>query len=330
LIKAFRQLHPIQFYKPKESLILASSNVLNLKKHTMKKLLAIVLVICCYVAEAQIQTPAPSPGSTVTAVVGLTEVKVNYSRPKLKGRKIFGAGADYLQPYGQIWRTGANNGTFVSFSDAVKINGTDIKKGEYLVFTIPAESDWTVMFYSDLEAGALNNDNYDKTKEVARWTVKGTKLTEKVETLTINISDIADNNSGAKLEFAWENTSVKLPFTVDYDAKVMSAIETGTKVSPGNYITAARYYFDNGKDLNKALEWITLGIENGDKGAFWNIHTKAKIQSALGDKKGALVTAQKSLDLAVAYKDGDFGYKKLNEDLIKSLNEEIAKAPKKK
>ena len=296
----------------------------------MKKLLAIILLITCYAAEGQIQTPAPSPAGTVSSVVGLTDVKVTYSRPKLKGRKIFGAGSDFLQPYGQIWRTGANNGTVVSFSDDVKVEGKDIKKGDYLVFTIPGETEWTVMFYSDVNAGALNNDNYDKSKEVGRWAVKPTKLAEKVETFTINISDISDNNTGAKLEFAWENTSVKLAFTVDYDSKVMKAIEAGTKVSPGNYVAAARYYFDNGKDLKQALEWMTLGIDNGNKEAFWNIHTKAKIQSALGDKKGALVSAQRSLELAKASKDGDFGYTKLNEDLIKQLNEEIAKAPKKK
>lgn len=297
----------------------------------MKKLLTIVFAVICLASQAQIRTPDPSPASTVTSVVGLTEVKVTYSRPKMKGRKIFGSGADFLTPYGEIWRTGANNGTVISFSDDVKVEGTDIKKGEYLVFTIPGEATWTVMFYGDVNAGALNSSNYDKSKEVARFTVKPEKLTERVETFTINISDIADNGSGAKIQFAWENTSVKVSFTADYDAKVMKAIETGTKVSPNNYVAAARYYFDNGKDLKKALEWMTLGIENGNKEAFWNIHTKAKIQDALGDKKGAVATAQQSLDLARKNADGDFGYVKLNEDLIKKLNDEIAKAaPSKK
>jgi hypothetical protein len=297
----------------------------------MKKLLTIALLLTAFIAEAQIKTPDPSPNATVSSFVGLTEVKVAYSRPKVKGRKIFGAGADFLTPYGEIWRTGANNGTIISFSDDVKVEGTDVKKGEYLVFTIPGETEWTVMFYSDVTAGALNSNNYDKSKEVARFTAKAEKLSEKVETFTINISDIADNNTGAKIQFAWENTSVKIGFTADYDAKVMKAIEAGTKVSPGNYIASARYYFDNGKDLKKALEWITLGIENGNKEAFWNIHTKAKIQDALGDKKGAIATAQQSLELAKKNKDGDFGYTKLNEDLIKKLNEELAaKATKKK
>ncbi len=297
----------------------------------MKKLLTIVLLAACLVTEAQINTPSPSPNATVSSFIGLTDVKVAYSRPKMKGRKIFGTGTDFLVPYGEIWRTGANNGTIISFMDDVKVEGTDVKKGEYLVFTIPAETEWTVMLYSDVNAGALTLAEYDKAKEVVRFTAKPQKLTEKVETFTINISDIADNNTAAKVQLAWENTSVKFSISAEYDANVMKAIETGTKVSPGNYVTAARYYFDNGKDLNKALEWMTLGINNGNKEAFWNIHTKAKIQDALGDKKGAIATAQQSLDLAKKNKDGDFGYTKLNEDLIKKLSAELAaKASKKK
>jgi hypothetical protein len=294
----------------------------------MKKLLTIVLLAVCLMAEAQIQTPAASSAGTVTSVVGLTDVKVTYSRPKMKGRKIFGTGADFLVPFGEIWRTGANQGTVVSFSDDVKVEGVDVKKGEYLLLTIPGASEWTVILYSDITMGG-NTANYKQEKDAARFTVKSEKLTEKVETFTINISDIADNNSGAKVQLAWENTSVKFGVAVDYDTKVMKSIETGTKVSPGNYVAAANYYFDNGKDLNKALEWMTLGINTGNQSAFWNIHTKAKIQNALGDKKGALATAQQSLDLAKKA-ESDFGYIKLNEDLIKKLNEEIAAMPKKK
>jgi hypothetical protein len=294
----------------------------------MKKLFTIILLAGCFAAEAQIVTPLPSPNATVSTTIGLTDVKISYARPKMKGRKIFGAGGDFLVPFGEIWRTGANNGTVISFSDDVKVEGTDIKKGEYLVFTIPGESEWTVMLYSDTQAGALNNANYDKTKEVARFTAKPEKLTEKVETFTINLSDISDNNTSAKIQFAWDNTSVKVAMTADYDSKVMKAIEAGTKVSPANYVASARYYFDNGKDLKKALEWMTIGIEAGNKEAFWNIHTKAKIQDALGDKKGALATAQQSLELAKKNKDGDFGYTKLNEELIKKLNEDLAASAK--
>jgi hypothetical protein len=290
----------------------------------MKRVLFLIAMSFCLIAEAQIQTPAASSTASVTTTVGLTDVKINYARPKAKGRKIYGTGSDFLVPFGELWRTGANNGTVISFSDDVKVEGKDVKKGEYLLLTIPGASEWTVILYSDVALGG-NTARYDQTKDAARFTVKSEKLTEKVETFTMNIADVADNNTSANIQIAWENTSLKFAVTVDFETKVMKSIEAGTRVAPGNYVAAANYYFDNGKDLNKALEWITLGINTGNQNAFWTIHTKAKIQSALGDKKGALATAQLSLDKAKAA-EADFGYIKLNEDLMKKLNEEIAAA----
>jgi hypothetical protein len=294
----------------------------------MKKVLTLLLLAFCVAAEAQIQTPAASPAGSVTSVVGLTDVKVNYSRPKMKGRKIFGAGKDFLVPYGELWRTGANNGTVISFSDDVKVEGKEVKKGEYLVLTIPGASEWTVILYSDVSMGG-NTTAYDQSKDAARFNVKADRLNDRVETFTVSIGDISDDNTNAKVQLAWENTSVKFGITVDYESKVMKSIEAGTRVNPNNYVAAANYYFDNGKDLKKALEWITLGIDNGNPDAFWNIHTKARIQLALGDHKGALTTAQQSLEKAKAA-PSDFGYIKNNEELIAKINAEMPKTPAKK
>lgn len=294
----------------------------------MKKLITAFLFVAAVSAQAQIQTPAASPAGTVSSVVGLTDISIKYSRPKMKGRKIFGSGAEFLVPYGELWRTGANQGTIINFSDDVKVEGKDIKKGEYMLLTIPGADSWTVILYSDPSIGG-NMANYKQEKDAARFSVKPSRLTETVQTFTIGISDIADDNTNANIQLAWENTLVKFNVTVDYDAKVMKAIEAGTRVSPGNYIAAANYYFETKKDLNKALEWITQGIETGNREAFWNIHTKAKIQDALGDKKGALATAQQSLELAKKAAS-DFGYIKLNEDLIAKLNAELPKTPAKK
>jgi hypothetical protein len=294
----------------------------------MKKLLSVFLLIATIGVQAQIQTPAASPAATVSSVVGLTDISIKYSRPKMKGRKIYGSGSDFLVPYGELWRTGANMGTLITFSDDVKVEGKDVKKGEYMLLTIPGADSWTIILYSDPSIGG-NMANYKQEKDAARFSVKPAKLAETVQTFTIGISDIADDNTGANIQLAWENTSVKFNVTVDYDSKVMKSIETGTRVSPGNYIAAANYYFETRKDLNKALEWITLGIDTGNKEAFWNIHTKAKIQDALGDKKGALATAQQSLELAKKAAS-DFGYIKMNEDLIAKLNAEMPKTPTKK
>jgi hypothetical protein len=284
----------------------------------MKKFLVIVLVAASVMVQAQIQTPAASSAAVVSSVVGLTDVKIEYSRPKAKGRKIFGEGADFLTPFGSIWRTGANNGTRVTFSDDVKVESNVVPKGTYLLFTWPGATEWTVSLYKDLEIGG-NTANYDNAKEQVRFKVKSEKLAEKIETFTMAITDIADDNTSAKIQISWENTSVKFTVTVDYDAKVMAAITAGTKVNPGNLIASARYFYDTKKDLKQALAWVNEYFATGKyENEFWNMNFKAQIQKALGDKAGSIATAQKSLDLAKKA-PSDFGYVKLNEDLIKSL-----------
>lgn len=279
-----------------------------------KTLLIVVMAVLCVVAEAQIQTPAASPAGSVSSTIGLTEVKIEYFRPRLKGRKIFGE-KDVMYPHGTIWRTGANSGTKISFSDDVKVENIDVPKGEYLIFTWPGATEWTVSLYKDLSIGG-NTGAYDKSKEAAKFKVKSEKLPGKVETFTISIDDLAADNKSGKVTLAWENTAVPFTVTADYDAKVMKSIEANTKVNPGNYFQAASYYLETGKDLNKALEWVNIALESNPK-AYWMLHQKAKIQKGLGDKKGAIETATASLNSAKEAENRD--YQNMNEDLIKSL-----------
>ena len=280
----------------------------------MKNTLTLLLALICFVATAQVQTPSPSPAASVSTVVGLTDVKIDYSRPRTKGRKIFGEGADFLLPYGTIWRTGANSGTKITFGDDVKIEGIAVAKGEYLIFSWPGASEWTVSLYKDIKLGG-NTDGYDKTQEAANFKVKSEKLAEKTETFTINISDIADDSKSAKVQLAWENTSVKFTIGVDYDAKVMKSIETATKVPSGNYLNAAVYYLENGKDIKQALEWVNKAADANP--AFWVLYQKARIQKAAGDKAGAMATSTTSL--AEAKKENNRDYQKMNEELQKTL-----------
>jgi tetratricopeptide (TPR) repeat protein len=282
----------------------------------MKKLFTIILVAVCFLAEAQVQVPAASPAGSVSSVVGLTTIKVDYSRPRVKGRKVFGE-SNVMHKYGEIWRTGANNGTKISFSDDVTVEGIKVPKGEYLVLSWPGATEWTVSLYKDVSLGG-NTAGYKKENEAANFKVKTEKLATNVETFTISIDDIAEDNKSAKVTFSWENVAFRFGVAVDFDAKVMKSIDDNTKVNPNAYAQAASYYYEAGKDQKKALEFIDLSIASNPT-AFWNVHLKAKIQQKLGDKKGALATAQQSLDLAKKNADGDFGYVKLNEDLIKTL-----------
>lgn len=279
-----------------------------------KTLLIVAMAVIFMVSEAQIQTPAASPAGSVSSTIGLTEVKIEYFRPRLKGRKIFGD-KDVMYPHGTMWRTGANSGTIISFSDDVKVENIDVPKGEYLVFTWPGAGEWTVALHKDVSIGGYT-DRYDASKDAAKFKVKTKKLAEKVETFTISIDDIAADNKSGKVTLAWENTAVPFTVAVDYDAKVMKAIEANTKVNPGNYFQAASYYLENGKDLNKALEWVNIALESNPK-AYWMLHQKAKIQKALGDKNGAIQTATASMNSAKEANNRD--YQTMNEDLIKSM-----------
>ncbi len=279
----------------------------------MKNTLLLLLMAIGFVANAQIQTPQPSPTASVSTVVGLTDVKIDYSRPSAKGRKIFGEGT-VLLPNGLIWRTGANTGTKIYFSDDVKVEGIAVSKGEYLIFSWPGATEWTISLYKDLSLGG-NTGDYDKTKEAANFKVKSEKLAEKIETLTINIGDIAADNKTAKVQIAWENTSVKFTIAVDYDAKVMKSIEASTKVNPNNYFNAAVYYLENGKDLKQALEWVNKAVEANP--AFYILYQKARIQKGLGDKTGALATSKISWEAAKTANNRD--YQMMNEELQKSL-----------
>jgi hypothetical protein len=259
--------------------------------------------------------PAPSPSASVTTVVGLTDVKVEYSRPKVKGRKIFGSTSEHVVPFGKLWRTAANSGTKVTFADDVKLGNSDVPKGTYLLLTIPNEKEWTIIFYKDVSMGG-DLESYDQTKDQVRLSVKPDRLSERVETFTVEISDLSETGKTANLQLMWENTSVKIPITADFDATVLRSIEANTKIVPNNLVLAATYYLENGKDLKQALLWINTALESNPE-AFWILYHKARIQKALNDKAGALITSKASWESARKNAREDF--QQMNEELQKSL-----------
>ncbi|MFY0625684.1 MAG: DUF2911 domain-containing protein [Reichenbachiella sp.] len=278
-----------------------------------------MLTAFAFSSNAQIDTPQPSPAGSVTAKVGLTDVEINYSRPQMKGRTIFGAGDGFLVPFDVMWRAGANRGTNVKFSTAVNFGGTDVEAGEYKLLAKPGASEWTIVLDKDLSIGG-NVSDYDESQAVALAKVKSSKLTEAVSTLTFNVSDLSADGTMASIELAWENTSVKIPITVSFDEAVMKSIAKNTVVNAGNYRAAAAYYVSAGKDLDQAIEWFDAYLAEGDNSKhFWVLYQKAEAQAKNGDKKGAKKTAEQSIEYAKAWKDGDFGYIKRNEELIAGL-----------
>lgn len=252
-----------------------------------------------------LKVPAASPTQTLKQNFALSEISIEYSRPSVKGRVVFGD----LVPYGKIWRTGANNATKITFGSDVKVEGTPVAAGTYALYTIPNTDSWEVLFYKDLELGG-DVSEYKAEKELMRIKVKPSALANKVETFTIQVSDITSNS--ANIELLWDRTRVAFNITTDIDAPIMKNIETALAKDARPYFQAASYYYENDKDLNKALEWVNKAIEQGTR--FWVVHLKAKIQMKLKDYKGAIATAEQSMALAKAEKSDD--YVALNEKLI--------------
>ncbi len=260
----------------------------------IKKISLLVLVFAtAFSLEAQVQTPAPSPYSKVKQTVGLTDVVLEYSRPSMKGRKIFGG----LVPYDTMWRTGANARTKITFDDDIIINGDTLKKGTYAIFTKPKAEAWKVYFYTDHAGGGVPND-WSDAKVALTVTAQPQEMPMPIQTFTMTFDDLTDE--GATLGMLWENTYVGVPFKVPTDAK---ATESITKLMAGpsanDYYNSAGYYRRTGKDLNQALTWINKAVTINEK-AWWMKREKALILAGLGKKKEAIAAATESMKGAEA------------------------------
>lgn len=275
----------------------------------MRKIIYVLaMMIANYALEAQVKTPQPSPKSTLTQVVGLTDVAIEYSRPSIKGRTIFGS----LVPFGKVWRTGANENTTISFSDDIIIAGKTLAKGKYALYTLPKVENWDVIFYS-ISDNWGTPEVWDETKVALRASVKPEMLNRTVESFTIGINNL-DNNS-ANLEMSWEKTIVVLKFEVPTQKTALASIEKALAgPTAGDYFSASQYYFQSNGDMTKALEYITKALEMNKDKPFWYTRQKSLIQAKLGDKKGAIETAKVSLAAATAAKNND--YIKMNTDSI--------------
>lgn len=275
----------------------------------MKKITLLFLsVFTGFLGLAQIETPAPSPTSTIQQMVGLTEVTVKYSRPSMRGRTVFGN----LVPFGKIWRTGANANTTVTFSEEVTIAGQSLKSGTYAIFTKPASDYWEVYFYTDSNNWGTPQE-WDDTKVAATARVPARKTSWPVETFTISLDNISNN--GAGLAMYWENTSIEVPFEVPTKDQAMESIKRVMEgPSANDYFSAASYYYQEGLDMNTAKVWADKAVAMNPE-AFWMSRLQSLIYAKLGDTKGAIEAAKKSL--AAAEKAGNADYVKMNQDSLK-------------
>jgi len=275
----------------------------------MKKLLSIAIIFCITLSvNAQIDAPQPSPFGKIEQKVGLTDVTIEYSRPGMKGRTIFGD----LVPYGEVWRTGANANTKITFSDDVMINGKELKKGSYAIYSIPAEDNWEVMFYTTTDNWGVPQ-NWDDSKVALKATAETMEMPMNMETFTIVIDELKSDS--AALNFIWENTVAMLKLEVPTEKKAMASIEKVMNGPTANdYFAAGTFYHEAGKDLDKAYQWVSKATEMAGEQAFWMLRRKSLIEAEMGKKQEAIATAKKSM--ASAEKANNADYVKMNKESI--------------
>jgi tetratricopeptide (TPR) repeat protein len=253
-----------------------------------------------------LKTPTPSPMQTLKQGFALTDISIEYYRPSAKGRTVFGD----VVPFGKVWRTGANGATKMTFGENVKIQGKDVPAGTYAIYTIPNKDNWEVLIYKDLKLGGNVND-YKQENELIRFTVPVVNMNDFVETFTVNVANI--QASSCAIELTWEKTKISFNVVAEIDQAIMGSIDKAMNVDSKPYYQAASYYYENNKDMAKALEWITKAVDQNPK-AYWVALLKAKIELKSGDKKAATTSAQKVIELAKEAKNDD--YVKMAEKLI--------------
>jgi hypothetical protein len=263
----------------------------------------------------KVDFPAASPACTLKQRVGLTDIEIIYSRPGVKNRTIFGG----IVPYGQIWRTGANGATKVTFSTPVKLNGTDIPAGTYSLFTIPGEDEWTIIINKG--AAQWGAFQYDEKADVARFKATPIQLAEQIETFTIEFNLIRDES--AVMNLVWDHTVVPIKFEIELTGKIVPQIEAAMaspdKKSDGFYFQAATFYYNHDQDLHKALDWANAGLADNSRISYEILHLKAQILAKQGDKEGAIAAARQSSELAIKAEGASSSFVKMNQDIISSL-----------
>lgn len=268
-------------------------------------LLAATFILFSTASRAQI-TPQPSTSQTITQGFGLGTITLTYSRPNTKGRKIFG----YVEPYGNVWRTGANWATTINFSDDVTIEGNKVPAGEYALFSIPGESQWTIILSKKVKQwGAYT---YNQGDDFLRFNVKPVTLQQPVETFGLQFENMYPTSG--ELHLLWETTALTIHMTCDIDAKVMARIDSAMKTDKKPYYDAVIYYWTNNKDMNQALEWANQLEKIPGMPPMVAKLWKARVELKKGDKTGAAATAREGVKAATDAKSDE--YIRLNTEVI--------------
>ena len=274
----------------------------------------ILLFVGC-LGFSQINTPRFSPASEIEQMVGLTEIEIEYSRPSMRGREVFGN----LVPFGKVWRTGADNSTKISFDTDVIISGKTVQSGTYSIFSIPNKESWEIIFYSDVELWGVPRD-WSDDKIVFSSTYKVNKINT-VETFTISFNDLTNND--VNMNISWENTSVDIKIDVPTRSMVEKDISNVLNDNPkaSDYYAAAVFYRQENVNLSQALLWMNKAIEMFENPRFYHYRQQSLLMAANNKFSDAIDAANKSLDDAI--KADNQGYVKMNRQSIAEWSKKL-------
>ncbi|MBL4678645.1 MAG: DUF2911 domain-containing protein [Mucilaginibacter sp.] len=260
-------------------------------------------------AQQQPEPRIPEASSTQTIIqdFGLGKITITYSRPNVKSRKIFGG----INPYGEVWRTGANAATTINFTENVVLEGHKVAAGTYSLFSIPEKNSWTIILNKTVKQwGAYD---YKQADDYLRFAVKPVNVKEKRETFTIAFAN--STTKSTDMYIIWDHTAVPIHMQTDDDAQITANIDKlmQGEIKKRPYFNAIQYYYENDKDLKKAMQWA-IEAEKLEPNGPWFKLWKARIQLKMGDKTAAIATAQQGVKLAKDSKDEE--YVRLNEAVI--------------
>ncbi len=262
----------------------------------------LVLLASPVVAQQGLTVPRVSPHANVGQRIGLTDVTVDYHRPAVNGRTVWGE----LVPYGQVWRAGANENTTVTFSSPVTVGGAEVPAGTYGLHMIPTTSGpWTVILSS--MADAWGSFSYDEKEDVARVTVTPREAGME-ERLSYRFDDPTDTS--AELVMAWENVEVPIPISVDTPNVVLANMEREMRGLPRfswqGWDQIASWALQNDLKLEEALGWAEQSV--GTNRTFTNTMTLAALQEKLGRTPEADATRTDAMALATEAEMNTYGY----------------------
>ncbi len=274
-----------------------------------------LLILSASLGQAQITKPPASPRSSVTQQFSLFEATLDYGRPGVKGREIFGG----LESYGKVWRTGANASTKISFNGDVKVAGEAVAAGTYALYSIPEEKTWTIILHKKTDLWGAGG--YDPVNDLLRFEVPVQRLTEPWESLYIGFDKF--HAEGADVVIAWNHTLVRFPIETEIDLIVMKDIDEKVRnatgeISARSYFDAGLYLFEQRREVPLAAQWVDKAIEMRPE-AFWQIFVAGEIALSLGDLPKAKASAERALELAKASRAGDFGYIARCTQLLESI-----------